>query len=513
MPTLYCFFIMLDKTRIGWAGIERTPFISKSTFLSGLQCSKLLWYRYNAKDQIPAPDDEQQAIFDQGHEVGGLAKSLFPDGIEIGKDITDLDETIRLTKDAVKLRRPLFEAAFTANGGYFRVDILNPVSEDSWDIIEVKSTTGLKDVHLNDLAFQAWVLTNAGLKIRKTILMHINSDFVRRGTIDPAKFFAQEDVTSQISSLSQNIEAKLSGMFKIIHQKEHPNIQIGPHCDNPYTCPLHEHCWSFLPAANIFTLYRGGKKSLTLFEQGIYDLAEIPENFQLTDNQEIQRTAQLTGKAHIDRPALAAFLKQIEYPISFLDFETFGTAIPMVNESRPYQQIPFQFSLHILQSENAGLEHHPYLAEGAADPRPEFMRRLKSVLPGTGSVITYNASFEASRLEEMSELLPEFESWVKQIKSRMVDLLLPFRGFRYYHPNQHGSASIKAVLPVLAGRDYQSLSIQEGGTASREYLRVTFTDVPVAERNRVRRALEEYCGQDTMGMFWIVENLKKLAAG
>src|SRR5271154_309639 len=172
---------MVDETRTGFWERERTPFISKSRFLDGLQCSKLLWYRYNAKDQIPAPDDAQQAIFDQGHEVGELAKSLFPDGLEIGKDITDLEETIRLTQDAVKLRKPLFEAAFTADGGYFRVDILNPARNDSWDIIEVKSSTGLKDVHLNDLAFQAWVLTNAGFKIRKTILMHINSDFVRRG--------------------------------------------------------------------------------------------------------------------------------------------------------------------------------------------------------------------------------------------------------------------------------------------------------------------------------------------
>ncbi|HMD54956.1 MAG TPA: DUF2779 domain-containing protein, partial [Phycisphaerae bacterium] len=166
----------------------------------------------------------------------------------------------------------------------------------------------------------------------------------------------------------------------------------------------------------------------------------------------------------------------------------------------------------ILQSENADLEHHQFLAEGAGDPRPEFMRQLKAVLPKNGSVVTYNASFETSRLTEMSELLPEYESWVKQIKSRVVDLLLPFRGFRYYHPDQHGSASIKAVLPVLAGKDYQNLMIQEGGTASREYQRVTFTEVTDAERNRVRRALEEYCGQDTMGMVWIMENLKKLIA-
>jgi hypothetical protein len=212
-------------------------------------------------------------------------------------------------------------------------------------------------------------------------------------------------------------------------------------------------------------------------------------------------------------PALAAFLGQLEYPISFLDFETFAPAIPLFDDSRPFQQIPFQFSLHILRSESAPPEHRQFLAEGTADPRPEFMRQLRDALPETGSVVTYNASFETGRLKESCELLPEFKPWFRKVMPRIVDLLLPFRGFRYYHPKQHGSASMKAVLPALTGKGYENLTIQEGGMASREFLRVTYGQVTDAERRSVRQHLEEYCGLDTMGMVEIVNSVRSLSIG
>ena len=486
------------------------PLLSKSTYLLGVQCPKLLWFRYNAKDQIPAPDQEQQAVFDQGKEVGNLAKRLFPGGLEIECDHSDYDQVLALSKHHLSQRTPLFEAGFTHNGGFARVDILNPVGKSEWDIIEVKSTTKLKDVHLHDLAFQAYVLTGAGIQVRKCWLAHINPDFVRRGDIDPQQFFTLKDVTKEASELSRAVEESLGAMFKTIGLAAHPGIQIGPHCDDPYTCPLHERCWSFLPEASVFTLYRGGKKSFALLKRGIRGLANIPDDFKLTANQEIQRTTLLTGKPHVDRLAIAGFLKQLENPASYLDFETFGTAIPLFDGTRPFQQVPFQFSLHVVRAENGEPEHRQFLAEGTADPRPEFMRRLRDALPETGSVVTYNAAFEKSRLQECCDLLPEFKPWFRGVEPRVVDLLLPFRGFRYYHPQQHGSASMKAVLPALTGKGYENLSIQEGGTASREFLRVAYGQVTDGERRRVRQHLEEYCGQDTMGMVQIVNYLRSL---
>jgi hypothetical protein len=496
---------------------SRQPYISKSTYLMGLQCQKLIWFRYNAKDQIPAPDEATQAIFDQGTEVGELARQLFPGGMVVAPGIINPDEVIAHTQKAIQARQPLYEAAFVFHGGYARTDILVPVTGGAWDLIEVKSTTKLKEeVHLPDIAFQAFVLAGAGIKIRKCFLAHINNEFIRCGAIDPQKFFTLEEVTRQVSGLSREVEEQLDALQRIIGAKAHPEIQIGPHCDDPYTCLLHERCWSFLPEASVFTLYRGGKKSFTLLKQGIQHLEKIPADFALTDNQAIQRSALLAGKPHVDRPALTAFLGQLEYPVSFLDFETIGTAIPLFDESRPFQQIPFQYSLHILRrpvatsgiGAKSRFDHCQFLAEGTADPRPEFMRQLRTALPETGSVVAFNASFETGRLKECCELLSEFKPWFRKVTPRIVDLLLPFRGFRYYHPQQHGSASMKAVLPALTGQGYENLAIQEGGAASREFLRVTHGQVTAAERRRVRQHLEEYCGLDTLGMVGIVSSLE-----
>jgi len=483
----------------------------------GRQCSKLLWFRYNAKDQIPQPDEAQQAVFDQGHEVGELAKQLFPGGIEIDTTPGDFDSAIRRTQAALNQRRPIYEATFAHGSGYARADILVPVGKDEWDLVEVKSTTGLKEeVHLPDIAFQAFVISGTDIKLRKCFLAHINRDFVRRGPIDPKRFFTLEDVTKPVSAMTRDIEDQIDAMQRVIGLKSHPDIKIGPHCDNPYTCPLHDQCWSFLPEASVFTLYRGGAKCFSLLQQGIQRLADIPATVTLTDNQAIQRAALLAGQPHIDRPALTAFLSQLEYPVSYLDFETIGTAIPLFDDASPYQQIPFQYSLHIVRQpggrSSLDPEHCHFLADGTADPRSEFMRRLRDDLPATGSVVTYNAGFEIGRLKECCERLPEFKPWLRKVTPRVVDLLLPFRGFRYHHPDQNGSNSMKAVLPALTGKGYEKLAIQEGGAASREFLRVTFGEVTAAERRRVRRDLEEYCALDTLGMVQIVGRLKQLTS-
>jgi len=227
--------------------IAHPPSLSKSTFLMGRQCSKLLWFRYNARDQIPAPDEAQQAVFDQGHEVGNLAKQLFPGGIEVSADVTDFAQVLQRSLEAAKARKPLFEAGFVYNGGFARADILNPVGRNEWDIIEVKSSTEVKDVNVLDLAFQAFVYNGAGLNIRRCYLMHVDRNYVRRGAVDPKKFFKLADVTKDVSGLSREIEPQLEDMFATIRLKQEPEIKIGPHCSDPYDCPLTDRCWAFLP--------------------------------------------------------------------------------------------------------------------------------------------------------------------------------------------------------------------------------------------------------------------------
>ncbi|MCJ7526486.1 MAG: DUF2779 domain-containing protein [Candidatus Aminicenantes bacterium] len=340
--------------------------------------------------------------------------------------------------------------------------------------------------------------------------MHINNQYVRQGDIEPDKLFTKEDITEQIQELLLQVEPNLEKMVKIIQGAECPDIKIGPHCSNPYECPLKEMCWAFLPESNVFALYRGKTLGFELLQQKIQRLADIPPGTKLNSSQSIQLKCAKTNKPHIDKKGIANFLSTLQYPYYFLDFETVGLAIPFYDGTRPYQNIPFQFSLHIVEKEGGKQEHHSFLAEGKADPRPEILKELKSLLGNSGSIIAYNAGFETGCLDGCAESFPQYSEWVQQIKQRIIDLLIPFRSFYYYHAKQGGSASLKSVLPALTGKGYQGMEIADGGTASREYARVTFADAGKEERQKVRKQLEEYCGRDTEGMIWIVEELTKI---
>lgn len=492
--------------------LEQLP-ISKSRYLQGIQCPKLLWNDCNAPTLMPQPEAQQRAIFEQGRDVGNLAKKLFPDGIEVGHGVTDVEQAVMQTEQALELRRPLFEATFATKLAYARVDILNPVGTDRWDAYEVKSSTSLKDIYLHDLALQVRVLRDSGIDLRRYFIVYINNEFIRHGEIDPNEFFIREDVTDRVDALLPIVEDNLQQMHDIMRLDESPAIQIGKHCNNPFSCPLTEHCWSHLPEHHVLTLPRIGAKGFRLLEQGISGIQHIPDSFKLTPTQKIQKQVVISGKPHIDEAAISAFLKRLRFPLSYLDFETFSTAIPLFDDASPFEQIPFQFSLHAQHTPDSEPEHRMFLADGSGDPRRTFMEQLHDALADEGSVVVFNAVFEKGVLTRCAELFPEFKPWVEGVKRRMVDLLLPFRAFHFYHPAQLGSASIKAVMPALTGRGYDGLEIAEGATASLEFLRVHFRDVPLAVRQQVRQQLETYCQRDTEGMVWIVGELRKLVNG
>lgn len=483
--------------------------ISKSRFLSGLQCPKLLWHLANAPTELPVVDAATQATFDQGAEIGRLARTLFPDGILIDHN-GDPDQAIIDTQTALDARRPVFEGAFVSVGASCRVDILVPVGRDQWDLVEVKSTTGVEEVHLQDVAFQAWIVAGAGVNFRRCWIMHVNSDYVRHGDLDPHQLFKKVDITPQVQPLSRDIEDQLDDLGKVIRQSAAPDVEIGKHCDHPYTCPMKEKCWSSLPGDNVFKLYRGGNRSWQLFRDRIHAINDIPDDFKLTAKQTIQRQAVRTGKPHVNRPALRKFLARLTFPVYYVDFETINPAIPRYDGTSPYCQVPFQFSLHVQTTPDAEPAHFSFLADGQADPRREFTEALARQIGSTGSVVAYNAGFELRVLRECCDLMPEYRRWLDGVERRMIDLLVPFRAFHYYHPAQRGSASMKAVLPALTGNGYDHLAIQDGGTASREFMRVVFGHVTPKERLRVREYLEDYCALDTLGMFRIVDALAGL---
>ena len=485
--------------------------ISKSKYILGRQCPKLIWYSYNRKDLIPPPDAGQLMMFAAGNRVGELAQTIYSDGIKIEREMNPHRQHAK-SLAALKLGKPLFEAGFVHDGAYALADILLPVKGGKWDLIEVKMSASVKEEHIHDAAFQKYTYKGAGVNIRKCFLMHINTDYIKDGDIEPEKIFTKDEITGAVDGVLSQVEPCFKYLQKVIRQKDEPVITIGPHCKKPYECPLTDLCQEYLPDGHVLQLYRGGKKSFEFLESGILKLADIPADSELSDSQLTQLAAHRSGEAEVDTDAIGDFLSELIYPLYFLDFETIAPAIPIYDGTRPFENIPFQYSLHIIKKDGDKPLHYAYLAPGDIDPRPEILKQLKVYLGEEGSIIAYNASFEKNVIKAAAAVYPEYEAWSEDLSDRIVDLLSPFRKFHYYHPEQKGSASMKAVLPAMIGTGYEGLNIAEGSTASYEYMRVTFDkNVPAAERDQVRADLEKYCAKDTLGMVQILDKLREVA--
>jgi len=479
--------------------------LSKSKYLQGLQCTRLLWIAFNQAGRIPPPDAATQFIFDQGHLVGEYAQQLFPQGIKL--DTGDIGKNLKVTTECLALRRPVFEAGFSSRRLYCRVDVLNPVGEEEWDIIEVKSTNSVKDEHVFDVNFQRRCCLNAGLKVRNCHIMHLDRSYIKQGEIDPVRLFASEDVTPRLQDIDGNFDLSLEEMFYVIDSMECPGTVIGRHCKEPNTCPLKGECWAQLPKHNVMTL-RGSKRlGEELIVRGISNIADIPPDVSLDSRQQIQRSCIDSGTAYVDGQAIRSFLEGLEYPLYFLDFETYSTAIPIHDGSRPHQQIPFQFSLHLVKEKDAEPEHQSYLAAGLYDPRREFMVMLNKVIGSTGSILVYNSAFEKGILKALAEFLPEYYQRIEGILARIVDLKTPFSRFSYYHPDQLGSASLKRVLPAMTGLNYDGLEIADGQTAGPMFLKSVADTTCNEERQKIHEDLINYCSQDTYGMVQILREL------
>lgn len=480
--------------------------ISKSKYMNGLQCSRLLWFVVNSPEELPTIEEDKQFIFDQGHEVGDYAKKLFPKGVEVPHD----SNFIEATRKFVSQRDTIFEGAFSYKGTFAKVDILKPVNKDEWDIIEVKSSTQVKDEHIEDVAFQRSVVEGAGLKVRQCHQIYVNNEYVRDGDIDPRGFLSEENITDQVAEKLGHVKDNIIRMQKVIALEKPPTMSIGPRCSTPYDCPLSEKCWSFLPEHNVTELYYFGQKKYEMLNKDILSIKDLPSGVKLSDKQRIQIAAIKSGKPLIDKESIKRFLKSLEYPVYCLDFETLGVAVPPFDKARPYQKIPFQFSIHVTQKMNLDVESHSFLADGRKNFAPELIKALKVIGP-TGTVLAYNMSFEKQVLKALAELSPKDANWLKSISDRLRDLIEPFRAFSYYHPAQHGSMSLKAVLPVLTGKSYKEMDIGEGGMASLKYYLTHFRDSAKEEKEKVRNDLLEYCKLDTEGMVAILRKLEDVS--
>ena len=478
------------------------PSLSKSRFMSGSQCHLRLWYETYARDLAGEPDDALQAVFDTGHEVGELACERYPGGHLVAHDYRHVAEALEETRRilASGSAPTLFEPAFRHQGVLVRVDVLERLPEGGWGLVEVKSTTKLKEHFVLDAAVQLWVLRGVGLDVREAGVLTLNREYVYDGgELDLDELFQLHPVMDDATALHDAIGAQVSDMQSMLGKSKVPNISPGEHCTSPYDCPFLAHCTKDLahPDHGIGELpWLAAARRAELEAQGIDEIRDIPEDFPLSDLQQVIRRA-VRGGQDIVHGDVQQQLAQIEKPLHYLDFETFSPAIPRFAGTRTYDAIPFLFSVHV-ERDGQPTEHIDYLHESSDDPRPRIAERLIDALGQKGSICTYSP-YEGRVLQDLIDAVPEHAAALAAIKARLFDLLPVVRS-SYYHPEFRGSFSIKRVLPAMVpGAGYEDLAIADGQTAAAHYA-LALKNAEAAERKQTFEALRAYCKQDTLAM-------------
>jgi len=483
--------------------------LSKSQYMKGLQCPKALWLFKNRKDLAAQPDQRRQNLFATGHRVGDLAQQLFPGGIEVVYRPADyqgmIDETAQLTKSG----NIVYEGSFCTNDVFVRADILVK-NGDVWDIYEVKATASTKAVHKPDVAIQ-WYVISEHLPLNKAYLVHLNTGYVRNGELDVQGLFTIDDVTEAVQAEPTSIEDNLNDLQQVLAGGE-PDILIGTHCNNPYECDFHAYCWRDVPYPSVLDLCRlNGDKKFENYHKGIVTYEDARNHIDLNAVQTFQVNTALSRETHIDTEAINDYLSEVRYPVNFLDFETFQDAIPRFDGQGPYKNIPFQYSLHILY-ENGELEHKEFLADETEDPRLTLTQRLLEDLNDEGTIFAFHQSFEIGVINGLAQHFGQYATKLMALTGRFKDLEIPFNKLMYYHPDFHGSFSIKSVLPALFPNDpeldYKKLDIQSGDVAMDVFPRLQEVTDP-DEKESIRKSLLAYCRLDTLAMVKIWEKLNE----
>ena len=503
---------MTELSDVSPVPLPKAPRLSKSKFLSGLQCHKRLYLEIHHPSLATKPDAATQAMFDMGAEVGELARSRFQGGVLVTAGYRQTEAALAQTAALIQdLTVPaIFEAAVLHGGVLIRADVLERVLTAEgqfcgWRLIEVKSSTKIKDVHLEDLAVQSEVILGAGLTLVSVSLMHINTGYLyRNGAIDLTELFAIQDLSEAVAQRRAAVPERLATMNRMLLQTHPPAIEPDRHCHTPYDCPFWEHCTKDKPARWIH--YLPGSKHVVsqLTQQGITTIDEIPDGTKLSP---VQRRV----KENVEwvSAKLGPVLKAVQYPMHHLDFETVMLAVPRFSETRPYQALPVQWSNHIEQA-TGELRHEEFLHRDESDPRKVLAESLVESLGERGSICVYSP-YEKSVIEQLANALPSLRTALQALVKRIWDLH-PIVRDHYYHPHFDGSYSLKEVLPALVpSLGYDDLAIKEGGHAASQYYRMVFVETDWVERATIEEALLAYCKRDTLAMVELRRALKEKA--
>jgi len=487
--------------------------ISKSKYMAGVQCLKRLYLLVQSPELGTGKSASDFARMEAGRKVGNLARQLFPGGVEVRTG--NPHEAIRTTQELIA--NPdipaIFEGAFEHDGVFVRVDILHRRRDGRWRLIEVKSSASMKEEHSEDVAIQYRTVSNCGLDVASCHLAHVNRNYVfPGGGINSWRFFRIKNLTRKVEALQPKLTFQLRSELRALAMSQAPDLPVGRHCTNPVTCEFFDHCNAPRPDDHIGYLpYIHASAVEELAEMGVESIGDIPDDFELTAIQRRAATSVQTGTPWFS-PDLGGQLESLQYPLLFMDFETVNPAIPRFPGLCPYDHVPFQWSVHVQRESGAEPEHHEFLATDASDPRQEFTASLCSALGKNGSIVVYSA-FESQRLSELAAWLPEFAGRIKKLQRRLWDLLPVVRN-HVYHPKFAGSYSIKNVLPALVpGMTYKGMEVANGQDAGLAWESLARGVLDQAERERIRKALLNYCGQDTLALLRLHEVLRVNGGG
>lgn len=495
-------------------------YFSKSKYCEFCQCCKILWLKKNKPEELVI-DESAESRFTAGNEVGDLAMGYFGDYVEVTAyredGNLDIAKMIENTKaEMVKHTPVICEASFDFGGLYCAVDILRREG-DGWSIYEVKSSTSAdKDVYMLDVAYQKYVIELCGINVTGTYIMCLDNSYVYNGTLDIHKLFKVTDISAKVAKKLPDVDENLKSAEIILNSKIEPNIDIGPHCTSPYDCGFWNYCTRNLPKPNVFDLYNMKSRKFALYNSGIVTFEALEKEKSIENPiQKMQIDHYLHDKEpYVDKENLRGFLNGLTYPLYFLDFESVQPVVPIYVGTKPYAQIPFQYSLHYIEREGGELHHKEFLAEAGTDPRRALSESLCEEIPKAATVMVYNKTFECTRLKELAGYFPDLSEHLLNISAHVKDLVEPFRNGWYYNKRMGGSFSIKSVLPAIfpndPSLDYHNLEgIHNGGEAMTAF--PAMENMSPDELAKTRKNLLKYCELDTFAMVKVWQALKKAA--
>jgi Domain of unknown function(DUF2779) len=477
--------------------------------MAGVQCLKRLYFQVHHPEFAAEPGESAQATMRQGREVGELAREAFPGGVLVEAGDLKLSGALHRTSQLVADRdvQTIFEGTFKQDDIVVRTDILSRRQGGRWRLVEVKASTDVKEHHPYDVGIQQYVLNAAHIET-SPCLMHLNRDYIYNGReYDLVRLFKIQRLEPEIEQLRSQLPGMVRQQRIVLSRHDPPEIEPGPQCKKPVLCEFYDCCNPELPDDHVQLLPGiSSTKVNQLAARGVISVHDIPADFPLSDRQRRACRCVQTQTPYFSK-GLKEAIGQLIYPLYFMDFETLNPALPRFAGIRPYDPIPFQWSVHVRRTPAGRTEHHAFLAGDESDPRLPFLTSLLKVLGQEGQVIVYNRRFESQRLEELAVWLPAYARRIAQVRARLWDLLDAVRK-NVYHPRFRGSFSLKGVLPALVpDMTYEGMEVSEGEEAGLAWEKMARGQVTAKEKARLCKALLDYCSQDTLAMVHLLDFL------